>query len=118
MKKILLMAAFSCLAVSLWGEDLTATQTNGSTFSSGTRPSPVSKTPTRVEKLKPQPTGVIYEMSRDGFVVINPAAPKDFGYGEKYLTTNPFPAGTLSQDNNSSEAKREFGGIKLIGAEF
>jgi hypothetical protein len=84
----------------------------------GVRPGQVVKQPRSgaVEKLPPKPTGVFYEMSEQGFIVIDPTAPKEAGMGQQFLSTNPFPGAPGS--NRIDENSRPFGGIRLIGFEF
>jgi len=70
------------------------------------------------EKLQPKATGVIIMMSEKGLEVLNPLAPAQLGKGEKQVTKN---IKVTSGDNNTeltSEDKRTYGGIILIGLDF
>lgn len=70
------------------------------------------------EKLQPKATGVVIMMSERGLEVLNPLAPAELGKGEKQVTKN---IKVTSGDNNTeltSEDKRTYGGIILIGLDF
>lgn len=78
-----------------------------------------NETPLISKNFTPEISGVIYEMSEKGLVVISPFADKKQGYGERFLTLNPFTrtgSGTSADDLDASLA--EYGGIKLIGFDF
>jgi len=74
-------------------------------------------------------TGVFVDIPHAGFQLLNPLAPKEYGYGEKYAAwpTGPLtsvhypdgPSGLRQVDRQSGPgATRETGGIKLFGFEF
>jgi hypothetical protein len=77
---------------------------------------PAEKAPEKLKPFAPRPSGVIYEMSEKGLVMIYPGAPASLGYGEKFLTANPF-TGSQATDN-ANERRRDFGGLQLIGFEY
>jgi hypothetical protein len=59
-------------------------------------------------------TGLVYEISEKGLVVISPTAPASYGYGTKALITNPgTPISQVSNQVNANE--RTVDGIALIG---
>jgi hypothetical protein len=61
---------------------------------------------------KPVPTGVIYQMSKDGLQVINPGAPASYGSGKQSVDEAVYPGqipGTVPDD------PKPHGGIKLFG---
>lgn len=67
-------------------------------------------------QLRPQPTGVIYMMSKKGLEVINPLAPKSMGKGETVLTEENRTYDSTHQTANKD--KKSFGGIRLFGWAF
>jgi hypothetical protein len=77
---------------------------------------PAEKAPEKLAPFSPRPTGVIYEMSEKGLVMIYPGAPASLGYGEKFLTATPFTGSQVT--DNANERRRDFGGIQLIGFEY
>ena len=81
----------------------------------GNGQSPVTRSPIKVDKLPARPTGMFYEMAEHGFIVIDPTAPPSEGYGQRFLTTNPFPG---SVADHRQDAAHEFGGIVFIGFGF
>lgn len=85
-----------------------------------TKPSIIQKRPVVAagDKIQPKATGVVIMMSERGLEVINPLAPAEMGRGEKFVTKN---IKATTGDNNSeltSEDKRPYGGIILVGLEF
>ena len=65
-----------------------------------------------------RPAGIAYGVSHDGLILFSPLAPKSYGMGEKYLTSNFYPPAAHLPSTENHEDQREFGGLKLFGIEF
>jgi hypothetical protein len=70
------------------------------------------------ERLTPRPSGIVYEMSEKGLIVIYPLAGPEYGYGEKFLASNPLPQMLPKAPPDHEDRRRAFGGFQLIGLEF
>ena len=77
--------------------------------------SPESTTGTgKVEESKVKGTGLIFEMSEKGLVIISPTAPASYGYGTKAVITNTgAPGNPGSTEVNAND--RVVDGLALIG---
>lgn len=75
-----------------------------------------TKRPIKVKPVDPVESGALVDLYKRGYVVLSPGAPVSEGYGQRFLTSNPFPRGSTTE--NSEATAREFGGIKLLGFDF
>lgn len=66
--------------------------------------------------LKPRLGGVFTDGAKYGTQMINPAAPSEYGYGEKYMAA-PSTREDL-QHESALAAHRDTGGFKLFSLEF
>jgi hypothetical protein len=99
-------------ALSLQSQDYTS---GGGDVSKKMVPKPEKPAETR-ERLRPVPSGVIYEMSQKGLVIIWPGAGPEYGKGEAFLTAPMPPQQEIGGHKNGMPF--DFGGIKLIGFDF
>lgn len=82
---------------------------------------PLKPVPEKARKpsmaLPPRATGIIPEGIRQGPKLINPLAPKELGYGQKFMAKDPrqpHPTWTI----NSTEVMTPGGGLELFSWEW
>jgi hypothetical protein len=67
--------------------------------------------------LTPKVGGIFVDGAKHGWVMISPAAPSEYGYGEKYLSA-PRQYGPDVSHLSTTGAHRDTGGFKLFSFEF
>jgi len=82
----------------------------------GVSPESSKRAPNPHPDLSPRATGVFVDGGKYGPVLISPAAPHEFGMGEKYLAA-PSTRWDLQHESGRA-AHRDAGGIKLFSWEF
>lgn len=120
MKKVILTLALG-VAMALPG--MLSAQDHSATISKesqkGTGTSVTTKKEGTAEPLKAKGTGIVYMMSKDGFQVINPAAPASVGSGKQNVTPQLFAYGaTPSETSNGYSLGYPYGGINIIGVSW
>jgi hypothetical protein len=85
------------------------------------KPIPIKPAPEKAKKaptlLPPRATGIIPEGIRQGPQLINPLAPKEMGYGQRFMAKDPrqpHPTWTI----NSTEVMTPGGGLELFTWEW
>ncbi|MDE1172056.1 MAG: hypothetical protein PW734_12755 [Verrucomicrobium sp.] len=68
-------------------------------------------------RFAPRPSGVLYELSQKGPILISPLAPPQYGIGQRFLTPNPTKPELIPTEVPQGQ-DRDFGGIKLFGWDF
>jgi hypothetical protein len=114
------MKFFACLTTLLLTVALLSAQQFSAkqekTFNKNTAEAQNTKRAVKIKPVDPVESGALVDLYRRGSVLLSPGAPASAGNGQRYLTTNPFPRGSTTE--NSEATAREFGGIKLIGIDF
>lgn len=119
MKKLCLIVTALALLPCLQAQDNPTISTSQNSTLSTEKPSapvrtqPQKRTGPTVNTKGWQTTGLIYEMSEKGLVVISPTAPASMGYGTKAIIPPGTPTSVASAQVNQND--RIVDGINLIG---
>jgi hypothetical protein len=118
MKRLTLLLLLVLPLTSVQAESsLKSSKSSGRQFSrAGSAEQGVTTINPNQELPTPRASGIIYEISEQGLIIINPAAPKEIDVKSSTWAEAPQSADLLTHNDN--EAKRKGGGFKLISWEW